>query len=185
MSKRVWNKAKTFDDLCELTAQWLSGDLSTHPGTGYTRCGPDPETRELVPDLVHANRSGFLTEMSQPGLISKDPQGRLWSQRAAVCGFVRDEQLVLDLIRRASRARVFVWTASISGPGPGAPRRGINITVVDGEASCGFYPHVSSRDLDMQWPGIPVSAFRELKAAHQVFLVDRAWGRNNVLWDLL
>ncbi|MDQ3275031.1 MAG: hypothetical protein M3Q39_08390 [Actinomycetota bacterium] len=95
----AWYRARSLADLGELTARWLEGGIGSRPGY-QPRCGPDVETRRLIPTLAALNRGGYLTNSSQPGeapTVGYD--GRLWSQRAAVSGFT--DRATLDRIHAA------------------------------------------------------------------------------------
>src|ERR1019366_4648592 len=61
--------------------------------------GPAPETVDLVPVLAAANRAGFITIGSQPGLLSEYSD-----QRAAVEGFAAPE--TLDRLRSALHVKI-------------------------------------------------------------------------------
>jgi hypothetical protein len=60
---RIWSGARSYDDLCELTAQWCEGRLAYHPN-GHSD-GRDPETLLMADELAALNRAGFLTDNSQ------------------------------------------------------------------------------------------------------------------------
>lgn len=85
---RRWETAETFDDVCELVAQFCEGTIFRTPN----HLGPRaPETEEIAAELAHANRKGFLTEGSQPG---EDNPSLLYpgvqaQQRAAVSGYAK------------------------------------------------------------------------------------------------
>ena len=51
----IRKSAESFDDLCELTAQWLSGELGWSPVYGSS---PDEETQELTGE--EASRKNYL-----------------------------------------------------------------------------------------------------------------------------
>jgi hypothetical protein len=75
-----WPAAVTLEELGELVAQWLEGRIIGV--TPFYGGPPDPETTELIPVLASLNRSGFVTEHSQPGEVDGDS-----AQRAAVSGY--------------------------------------------------------------------------------------------------
>jgi len=75
-----WAAAVTLEQLGDLVAQWLEGRISSAPFNAVEG-PPDSETGPLVPVLAQLNRSGFVTEDSQPGEIDGD-----WAQRAFVTG---------------------------------------------------------------------------------------------------
>src|SRR5579875_366519 len=77
-----WTKATTLQQLGELVAEWLEGRISVP----IYNDGPDPETEPLIPALAHLNRSGLVTDCSQPGEIDRDG-----AQRAAVSGYCEQD----------------------------------------------------------------------------------------------
>jgi hypothetical protein len=99
----LWRSARTLDDLGELTAMWLEGQIVSRPAY-CPGCGPATETLPLVPVLARANRAGLVTIQSQPALSELDSQGWLWRQRAAVEAFIApDNPLLHRLIRTAAQ----------------------------------------------------------------------------------
>ena len=162
--RKLWAEARTLADLGQLTACWLEGRIGSQPG--YTpNCGPDEETRELMPQLAAANRAGYLTWNSQPGSDGPGFDGRRWQQRAAVCGFA--EPAVADLIRRA------------------ASRHGCRViedermpcTMVGGQDFTWFGGCLPARDLRNIWSGVVHrDACRAIERARQITVVCPDWG---------
>lgn len=161
--RRTWAQARTLADLGELTAQWLEGRIGSQPGYA-PNCGPDDETRELIPALTTANRAGYLTTNSQPGYDGPGYDGRRWQQRAAVCGFA--EPAVADRIRRAGA------------------RHGCRIiedewmpcTTRDGETVTAFGGRMRRRDLAATWKPVSTDAYRAVLDAHQITVICPDWG---------
>jgi hypothetical protein len=106
--RRLWRAVHTVDALGQLMALWLEGHIASQPG--YLDYRPDPETDELIPVLAAANRSGFLTTCSQPGLDTSE--GHCVEQRATVSGHIADPAL---LVRLAVAARDAGLIVSIDG----------------------------------------------------------------------
>jgi hypothetical protein len=77
-NRRQWRAAKTVADIGKLTAAWLEGRLPSQPGY-EANCGPDEDTRELVPVLAALNRAGYATSSYNPG-------SSLYSVSATSCG---------------------------------------------------------------------------------------------------
>ena len=76
-----WASARTLADVGELTALFLEGEIGQTP----SHLGPpDTETDPLAGVLAAANRAGFVTHHSQPG-VPLDPLGS--AQRASVSAF--------------------------------------------------------------------------------------------------
>lgn len=176
-----WKNARTVTDLGQLMADWLEGRIRTWPGYGDTR--PDDETRHLILPLASANRAGYVTTNSQPGLApSRGYDGRTWRQRAAVDGWIADPQL-LDRIRtQATRAGIVVIT---NQPGdrshPGMPA-----TEADTEVTTGFgWSPGHRRLISSTFPGVGSQAIRELRKATHTTLIDPVWGREHRLWSAL
>lgn len=59
-----WGAATSLADLASLTADWIDGTLSDHPGWSGP---PDTETYQIAEPLIALNRAGWLTIDSQPG----------------------------------------------------------------------------------------------------------------------
>jgi hypothetical protein len=59
-----WGAATSLADLAGLTADWIDGTISDHPGWSGQ---PDPETFQIAESLIALNRAGWLTIDSQPG----------------------------------------------------------------------------------------------------------------------
>ncbi|MET9484781.1 hypothetical protein [Streptomyces sp. NPDC006638] len=109
---RRWRKAGSFTDITELTARWLEGKIGSFP-ENLPNCGPDEETRPLIPALTTLCRAGYLTTTSQPGL-DEVVGGRHWQQRAAVTGVVRDGALHRRLMKAARGAGLLVASREIA-----------------------------------------------------------------------
>jgi hypothetical protein len=174
-----WLSARTLADLGELTAQWLEGKILHSPS--YPE--PDPETTELIPVLAAANRAGFVTHQSQPG-VPRCADGS--AQRANVSGFAGPDAFA-RLMTAASSADLIV-TAARALDGSEERQFGplFAITLDEGE--------------EFTWDGIALSrsilhsdyrqechpsVIDELCSAWQITLIDPAWGRNDVLWPVL
>jgi len=72
-----WSRARTLDDIADLTGQWLTGSLAATPECG---CSPDAETLPYSRLLARVNHRGLITVNS-----SADPRdGPAWVQ-----GFAR------------------------------------------------------------------------------------------------
>ncbi|MFF7764254.1 DUF6919 domain-containing protein [Streptomyces griseorubiginosus] len=177
-----WRAARSIADLAELTALWLEGRIASHPGV-MPNCGPDDETSDLAPVLALANRHGYLTDNSQPGICGTGFDGRWWAQRAAVTGWVRCDRAGINLLNRiyapAQAAGLIVCADS--------HRDGVTVTSVDGHDYTTFGAPLSKRDLRTIWPShlIHADLFRQLHGAIQLTVVDPEWGRGELLWDVL
>lgn len=174
--RKLWQSARTLDDLCELTAMWLEGELQQTPG----HLGPPmPETAEITAELIAANRAGFLTWGSQPG----EDWDLGWCQRAAVTGFVPESRIIA--VRRALNIRG-LWFIEAK-----APRRrtdsGSAMVVTfgpDGPVT-GFGHRIASKDLRWELGICHPDAVAQVCDAWQVTVIDPAPGRNDRLWPAL
>jgi hypothetical protein len=177
--RKLWRRADSLPELCELMARWLEGDLSMWPGYDDSA---DEETAELIPVLARLNRAGFLTDQSQPGVNGPGFDGSHWEQRAAVSGFVADEQLLFALARVAEAHRL---TILVRHPFEESQRPGVTCTRVDGEPYTVFGRRLSRRDLRHIWRDVNWAAFADIADAAQVTLIDPLYGRDDRLWTAL
>ncbi|MFE9886860.1 DUF6919 domain-containing protein [Streptomyces scopuliridis] len=174
--RRAWQSATTLADLGELTARWLEGDLGSRPG--YTpRHGPDEETADLIQTLAACNRSGFLTDQSQPG-ISAGRDG--WRQRAAVQGWIADGRLLADVTAAAHKAGLLVI---VHEPGAIDDDSYIIATERHGVPHTAFGTPFRREDLHATWGS--TAAYLNVLTANTVTVVDPKWGRNDRLWPAL
>lgn len=174
--RKRWQAARSLADLCDLTARWLEGDLKQTPGHAGPPC---PETIGLIPVLAAANRAGFLTDDSQPGVPWDESES---CQYAAVTGFVADENLdalreSLDLVEllfiehRAVRRTIC--------------KDSVTVTVDGGEDFTRYGQQISRKALKWQFEMCQPSAVQAVCDAWQVTIVEMEPGRNSVLWPAL
>ena len=178
-ARKRWAEARTLPELADLMALWLEGELPLWPGYGD---GAADETTELIPVLARANRAGFLTDQSQPGVDGPGFDGLRWQQRAAVSGFVGDEQLLARIRRVGEAAGV---TVLISHPWLLPQGRGITATLRGGQPYTTFGEYMPPRVLRQIWTGISRQAIAEVADAWQVTVIDPEYGRNDRLWMAL
>lgn len=175
--RKLWVAARTLDDLCELTAMWLEGELQQTPGHASPPC---EETAEIATVLAGVNRAHFLTWCSQPGRPWDDTDS---CQYAAVTGFAAAEHLA-------------ALTAALEVPGltvvsyraPALRTRyeeAITITVDGGRPFTSFGAHVARRDLRWEFGCCHPDAVTAVCDAWQVTIIDTEPGRNSLLWPLL
>lgn len=172
-----WFGARTLADLGELTAQWLEGVITSHPGDSGR---PDPETGDLIPVLAACNRAGFVTNDSQPG----EPGDAYEPQRAAVTGYASTETLARLCRHLAGTGLALVVHAPVrqvtSDDGV------IVITASDDEYYTRCGGPISAEDLRREYgEDLNPDAIGALSSAWQVSIVDLEWGRNDVLWPAL
>lgn len=176
---RRWKTAASLSDLGDLMALWLEGEISSWPGYA-PGCGPDEETQELIPTLAAANRAGYVTIGSQPGI---DPvtgfDGLLWTQKAAVEGFVRDHDLLRALVDAAENAGLDIEIADTLDTG----ERGIAVTLRGGEPHTCFGGYINDATLRHAiWPGIGSGALDDVFRAVRVTLVAPEYGAAAGAW---
>ncbi|CAL9677820.1 hypothetical protein SUDANB105_08131 (plasmid) [Streptomyces sp. enrichment culture] len=181
---RRWKTAATLADLGDLMALWLEGEIASWPGYA-PGCGPDEETRELIPTLAAANRAGYITIASQPGV---DPEsgfdGLIWTQKAAVEGFVRDRVLLRALVDAAYEAGLDAEVADTLDTGA----RGIVVTLRGGEPYTDFGGYLGGAKLRHTiWPGIGSGALDDVFHAVRVTLAAPEYGAapGARVWEVL
>jgi len=171
----AWSSARTLTDLGELVARFCEGELSETPDHAGPRA---PETERIAAPLAHANRQGFITSSSQPGVL--DDTGR---QRAAVEGWATPEtedrlwRLVagtrLDMHATNHRPR---WATNYSTAVPVSEVA----TDTGGYVTCTDFGAVpSARDFaHLERPDLTDGcAF--------VSIIDPEWGDEPLLWERL
>ncbi|MEU3189495.1 hypothetical protein ABZ686_02370 [Streptomyces sp. NPDC006992] len=179
--RRRWRSATTLAELGDLMAQWLEGRIASQPGY-QPNCGPDEETEPFVGLLAAANRLGWVTTCSQPGVAETGWDGAWWEQRAAVEGFVPADGHLLRRLAAAAEAAglLAVIHDRLDTPGTGA----VPVTTRNGEIVTGFGGALSSRDLHSIWHRFPGAA-AAAAAAVQFTLIDPDWGPSHRLWGVL
>jgi hypothetical protein len=175
-----WRRARTLADLGQGVAAWLEGRLEAWPGHASDG-GPDAETGPLVPVLAALNRSGHIvTHASQPGYEGPGYGGQ-WRQRAGIDAFA--DETGLAVLQDAARAAGLL-TAAHRAQRPG-PVPHVLVTTWNGREHTAFGNHLREREVHRIWTGCHPEAVRAVAAAHQVAVVDPAWGRDQVLWAAL
>lgn len=169
-----WDDARTLQDLGELTAMWLEGEIEGHPIGGPGGC--DDETDALVPVLTQANRAGYVTTNSQPGKTLTGAFG----QRATVSGFCTEA--TADKIQAAILGTDLI--AIVTPPGWTNPVQ-IPITIDDSAPHSWAGGAIDEDNIDHYFSHYSPRAIPELLAAWQVDVIDPQWGRNDLLWPVL
>lgn len=194
----TWRRAVSLRSMSQLTADWLEGKSLYLPA--YLAASPDPETRDLIPTLVAANRAGFMTTCSQPGHEPTEGyDGWMWSQLAAVTGFCALDTVasLQDAVQGIDGLYFYAWA-----PGTQFARRPrgeqrielfeIPATVREnpttGETwlNTVFGPPRSRRELRQTYRGdLNRDAIKTLQNAWQVTIAETEYGRNDRLWPML
>ncbi|MEW2493746.1 hypothetical protein AB0942_09385 [Streptomyces nodosus] len=170
----LWRPARTLNDLGRLTAGWLEGSITYLPADYGD--GPEEETAPLISVLAEANRNGYVTVFSQPGLAF--PGGD--AQRAAVGGFC-DENLARRIEAAVLRTDLI---ALVTRPGGDSPSR-IPVTIDGGEPFTWIGNPLDSYEISHHYGRDCPHALDALTAAWQVEVFDPRWGREDVLWECL
>lgn len=184
LDRNRWKAAQNLGQLGGLMALWLEGHIASWPGY-QPNWGPDEETHELIPTLAAANRAGYVTIGSQPGIDPvKGFDGQIWQQRAAVEGFVRNYDLLRALVDAAENAGLEYEVADTLDTG----ERGIVVTLRGGEPYTGFGGYIDDANLRHTiWPGIGRGALDDVFRAVRVTLVAPEYGAaaGAPVWEVL
>lgn len=178
-AERLWRDAKNFEELCELNARFIEGDIDFSPTHGASSL--DEESKPLLMYLTALNRAGILTLCSQPG----EDYGHS-KQRAYLDGLALKET-ASRLDRLSLTSDLYIMTTE-----PGRYKGCMMPVTIDG-----FRPHSwgGAATLDDETGIFPEvlhfekycgeSAMQELREAYQVCVIDLCWGRERYLWDVL
>ena len=162
----AWARARTLEDLGELTAQWLEGRIQSQPGY-YGPCDVDEELAPGLTDtLIALNRAGFLTNNSQAGSAE-------YGQQAAVIGFA--SPAVAERLARGLDGTEYRYT-TLSARRP--------FQRADGDPAAQFNWHASGRGISGMYFGLHRQALDALRDAKQLTIYDPQIGRNT-LWAAL
>jgi hypothetical protein len=170
----LWEAARTFDEMGELTARWLEGTVAFCPS--QPRGGPDWETTDLVPVLAGFNRSGLVTTGSQPGEeVLKGCGQRAWVD--GVCSEAVAERLVVAGL--TSDLVILAYPPGLVGDSviPVTIRGLVPVTQVGGASTVEI--------IDGAFEDVHPQGRAALRSAWQVTVIDPRWGRNDLLWDLV
>ena len=166
----TWSRARSLDDLGELTARWLIGSVPDHPSQDAE---PDPETKKITRVLVRLNRAGWFTEFSQPAERLDDGFG----QRASLSGLC-DEELAKRVASLSLHTDLIVLAFP---PGCGGGYQ-IPITVDEHRPftwAGSHEPEFLIRDFAEK---LGDKALVEVARAWHVTVIDSAWGRPRYMW---
>lgn len=187
-NRRLWANARNLQNLADLTARWLDGELPESLTYGGQ---PEPETGDIPPGLLASlNWAGYLTDCSQPG-YDWSPEGD--RQRACVSFLldgvrlanVVDMAVAADLVVIVRRSRWARFQNLRHGYGfPISEYRESSTSEIEVETWSGAtIPRSYWRMVGLMWRNPRLS--RVLAKAWQVTVFDPEWGRNDRLWDTL
>lgn len=176
----LWKAANSFRDLCNLGARFIEGEAVGFPG--WLPGELDEESDAQAPLLARAQRAGFLTLASQPGIPPCEAaDGRIEQRRAFVFGFA-EPPLAERLIRACQSAKL--WTANHASEASG----GETLTVAtrgEQEFLC-VGDGQGPTELELFEGALgPGPALEALRASRYLVLADPAWGRDDLLWPTL
>ena len=164
-----WASASSFQDLCELCALFIEGQINYSPG--YNAEAVDEETKSLVPFLTSFNRAGFLTTSSQPGLTELDYQ-----QRAYVGGFARE-----SVARAIARLSLVTDLHVVTTP-PGW-ELGFHTPVTQSDfMACTWSGFTGFDEIEFFAEHCSHEAIVQLSQTWSVSVIDMQWGRGDHLW---
>lgn len=173
--RELWRAARTLEDLGGLGAQWLEGGITFLPA--YFGDGPAPETKGLVHHLAAANRAGYFTISSQPGV----PLVRGNGQRAYVWGFA--DEATTDAVQAALLGTRLVALANPPGRDTALS---IPVTTMDVGLPCTWAGSTySPADIIAFYADDVPEAVESLLNAWQLTVFDPEWGDNSLLWEKL
>ena len=165
----TWSNATSLTDLGLLTSAWLQGNGVPHPCGGN---GPDPETADILSDLVLLNRRGLVTNHSQPARKINDTGT---GQRAEVEGFT-DERLARAIASLTLSTDLMVF---LYEPGETAETAEYQVPITTGDFQpCTFCGVLCPEEVE--YFSAPARAV--LQEAWYVVVVDPKWGRSRYLW---
>jgi hypothetical protein len=174
-----WQQAESVQDLCDLTAGWLTGEIASHPGYYGPVDVEEHDAPGLTNALVALNRIGFWTRTSQAGADGDGYDGAHWTQLAAVDGFA-DRALAerLEHALAGTRFRIQAHPVGLQG------HEGVVVTRREGHAHTRFGGSTDDEDLATHLAGVGERAARAVRAGTQVVIWDPRVGRND-LWPVL
>jgi hypothetical protein len=192
-----WSEAVSFEDLCHLSARFLSGEVTTFPGWMATEL--EEETEELAPVLVPLNLAGLLTVASQRGHASRlEPDGRNRARRSFVMGFA--SPTAAESLARAVRGleadlRFDIFPPALRQPGggvaaarpedPAPPPAPLPVGLLDGEPFLVAGHDAAEIEREIFKSASPVPAIAALARCPWVSAVDLAWEDRPMLWEVL
>ena len=171
-SEIKWLNTKNLNDIGELTAQWIEGNLPFYPLYGGETL--DEEGFELRQSLTYFNRNGFVTTFSQPAEIL-DNEG--FAQRACVEGLASEKTAKkLSILALTTNLLVFAFPPAWIG--------GYQIPItLDGFQPYTWCGGTFDGDLEHWEKAVSSSAFQEINSSWTVVIIDLVWGRKDYLWQ--
>lgn len=166
-----WLDARDERDVGELTARWVTREITFHPGYGSPRDPyPDLETDAIADHMARLNRAGFVTVNSQPGrFIYREPgeEDRVYEQNAYVGALVHP-----DAARRLFDDRATLSDEVDVAVQPAAARRAWR------RGTSGL----SHADVALIFDGLDPRCVDRMQELTYVEIADQVSGRDDILW---
>lgn len=180
-----WYAARDLRDLGRLTALWLEGEIKSQPGY-EPGCGPDEETEELIPVLARANRAGYVTDGSQPGLADTIGfDGATWTQRAAVEGWIAPDRAP-ELADAARRAGLIVITHTVLNRRFARRcREFIDVTLRENQVCTGFGSQRRASDIRFQYDECHRAVINAVINSWQLTIAAADYGPDQTVWEVV
>jgi hypothetical protein len=176
--RRAWAEPTTLSGLGEVTARYLTGEITTHP---YHRGPLDPETDpQLAATLAAFNRAGYVTVASQPQTDAPGYDGAGWRQRAAVEGFA--DEATAWRIRQAARREGLLVVAHQGARQRHSAAGGTVCTTRADRPHTNFGTAFTRRELANAFDVCSREMVAELMVAWQVTVIDPDWDSADRLW---
>lgn len=180
-----WAAAKTLPDLCDLTAQWLAGDIQSQPSYYGPVDVDEDDAPGLTATLIALNRAGFLTHNSQCGFDGTGYDGAHWTQIASVVGFCDD--VFLKRLRHEPKLRghrISIRASRPDRPYKRNPGDDVIVTRRDGHPYTGFGGQLRARQVADLYDGCSDEAIEAVRSANHVVIYTYG-GHGNGMWPVL
>ena len=179
IKENPWKKARNLQDLCNLTTQWLEGNINLH-FSQYAK--PDIETQEILDFLIQFNQLGILTDFSQPAQALENGNG----QRACVSGFSNEVSAKkLAALNLSTDLIIFIfepgWLYSKKAYGYSIP---ITVAEYHPFTWCGSVRGNEIDDFTYN-KVLKDEAISSIVSSWHIVAIDLKWGRKAYLWDTL
>jgi uncharacterized protein DUF6919 len=182
--RRKWAATQDLTGVAELTAAWLEGTIASHPGDAPNSGRNAITTRPLTATLTACNRGGYLTTAWQQGADPwTDSRNQCWHKRAAIEGYVKDPDLLRQLVTEAEQTGLeILLTDSLD-----TNDRALAVTLLDEEPHTHYGAYATPFELRATWTVVGEHAMNDLITATRVSLTTKTWGADAAhdLWRFL
>jgi hypothetical protein len=171
--RKLWQQARTLQDLADLTCRWLAGEMESQPG--YV--GPVDIDQHLATWIGQALRDlcgiGFITRDSQGGWAGEDAEGEYIVQTPAVTGYTTQE--TAEALEQYLPGWVLVEHRPAVRRRGSKGGRGWTVTSVDGEPVTVYGRSMPRDDFDFEWEDAGPQAVKEVRKARLLTIMDTDW----------